>query len=466
MYVAAITCLHTFSPEELSISHVPLVSFFTTSFAQCSKFVKRLCELDIKSKNGIAFKEEITVLLNKHDLIGRVYFIFGLPGIRHHKEPLQNYSDDEPYDPDCDHDDSSSSSSSSSPRHRRKRKNCSSSSSSSTSSNSINGKLPRDFVYWSDAVGHVLAKNMKFCMAGEPLVIHDNRYLEILDEFTCKPGLSTDEIIGRYDREYKLWRASRRPQERIVRARFPFCENPGKFLPAFLLGNLMTLTLEIAPLQDCFYSSDKTIPHVMNKDRALEDSDIKLKVLADVYHITSAEQSQIFTDSHVHIMPQVQYIEHEFTNDPKMGNKEILVPLKGNFPVFDIWFTLQSLEHQKQKDCHNYSGRHGEDPLQEAQLMIGDKPLGAMASGLFLRTIDALNSNSNKPRKHVYKLTPSFCPEDETFFSGYLNFTALKDKVYLRFRPQKNLGPFTLRVYLKNYNLFRINKKIPGPGWI
>lgn len=459
MTQAAICSLESFAPEELNLSVAPVLSFFTTSFAQCTKYAKQLTLLQPQGVNH--FGEVLNIPLNKNDMIGRVYVLYTIPGIRHHKERVEKYEESDTYK-FCDYSDSSSD------HHDRRGKHGKHDSSSSSSSSSSTLEMPKDrpFVMWNDAIAHVITESISLQVAGVSVNTHSGEYLEAMDQYHTKPGAPTDETVGRYKNDGRLWAASRRPQTRVVRLRFHFCENIGKALPVFAIRkSSVRLQLKMRCLEECYFSSDGTVPHLINIDAQVRPSDIKVDVAANVYHLTKAERAQIYGEDHAQLMHQVQEMTIPLKNELRSANLPIAVKLDYKHPVTELFWVIQKDDHLATKDWFNYAGNDNEDPLEKVKLTIGGKDLFPLWKGKWFRTIEPLECHTNIPKKHIYSLAFAICPEDETFHSGYLNFTAVED-VHLHIVLQRGLGNVWFKCWAKTLNLFRVKNGEVGVGWL
>jgi hypothetical protein len=452
---AATSLLESFSPEEYALTVTPLLSFFTTSFSQCTKFAKQLTILN--HYGTVSFGESLLIPLNKNDMIGRVYIIYTTPGIRHHSEACHKFEGSS-HHKFSDYSDCSSSSDD-----RHKKKHGHSSSSSSEDEEKFNPK--KHYVTWADSFAHVATEYIELQFANVQVNKHSGEYLEIMDGFSNKPGCSTDETVGRYKKEADLWRASRKVQKRIVRARFHFCESIGKALPIFAIRKTsVRIVLKLRPFEECWFSSDNSVPMLIDVDAELRPTDIKVEVAANVYHLTKAERAQIYGEDHLHLMHQVQEICVPLKNEDRSANLPIAVKLNAKHPVVSMWYTIQRDQHLKEKDWYNYSGENNEDPLEKVKITINDKDLFPLWFGKWFRTIEPMEGFTNIPNKHIYTHSFAICPEDESFHSGYLNFTAIDD-VTIHLMLQRGLGPVWFKAWLKTINLFRVKDREVGLGW-
>lgn len=479
MSQAAVCILDSCAPEEYALTVDPKQSFFNTRFHQCTKYAKQLTVLQLFGNQ--AFGENIYVPLSRNDMIGRLYVILTIPGIRHKDERVhkpRSTSNCRFGNSESEYSSSSSSSSSSSPsdRHDRRRRNkhdkYDSSSDSSDSKDDRHDKVmkfdkSRPHVVWADSFAHVAMKSLEFHVANIPVTVHSGEHLDIEDHYTTKPGAPTDETVGRYHVDEALWLASRMTQRRVVRARFHFCENIGKALPAFAIRkSTMRVVIQLRDLSECYFSSDNSRPYVIDKNEELSDKHIKVEVAANVYHLTRPERAQIFATDHAILMHQVQEMVVPLDNKAdRAANHHHSIKLNFKHPVVELKYVIQRDKHLFNKDWFNYSGLNREDPLEAMNITINGKELFPMWPGKWWRTIEPMEHHINIPNKHIYSLSFAIAPDDETYHSGYFNFTAIDD-VTIHLLLQRNIGHVCFKCWAKTINIFRIEKSEVGLGWM
>jgi hypothetical protein len=471
MTQAAICSLESSSPEEGSLSYRPVLSFFTTSFAQCTKYVKQLTPLT--TYGTVRFGHQLAIPLNKNDMIGRVYIIFTFPAIRHRGERGSEFCDSKHHyfedghhgGYDHRHGLSSSSGSSSSGSSYSSSSGSSSSSDSSRRSRERLDKR-RPYVTWVDSLAHVVIESLLLQVAGVTINCHSGELMDLKDQITTKPGVSTNETVGRHRLEEDLWRASRREQQLTARVRFHFCESIGKALPVFAIyKSTVCLVLKLRPLKECYYSSDRSVPWMMDDERQIRADDIGVEVMANVYHLTGAERSQIYGEDQTHLMTQIHEQEVPFTVEAGCKEPTLNVKIDAKHPVSEMWFVIQKDDHLKEKLWYNYEGVDGEDPLERIRITAGGKELLPNWYGKWFRTIETMEHHNVIPKKHIYTLSYAICPDDETFHSGYYNFTANED-VIMHLTLQRGLGRCVFKIWYHTINLIRYKGGEIGLGWL
>lgn len=478
-------------PQDNLLTAEPTVSFFQSSYAQYTPFSRESVELTVSGQ--IAFGQTMIVPLNKRgDLLGKIYLVFKLPGIRHKSEACsrrkKNHYDGTDYSDTTaaghghghhgkDHSSSSSSSSSSSTSssYGSSSYDCGSSCLKSAGADILTegtqstrtGTLPHKFVYWGNSIAHLIVDYVAFQIGGQDVDRQYGEWMECWDEFTMKPGKPTDELVGRYQSEYKLWKASRKCQTRYCPLRFFFCEHIGKALPILAIHySNVRLQVRLRDLHECYYSNDGSIPYLIDANQELCPRDIKVQVFADVFYLGEEERDQFNEAEHEYLITQNQFNGGLcIASQSCMTNAPVLAKLPFQHPVLELIWTIQSEKHIKCKDFFNWAGENYEDPLVAFKLTINNHDRFQMREGAWFRLIEPLQSHTNIPKRHIYCYSFALFPEDSTFPSGSLNFSRLDD-VTMHLVLQRGLGPAILKVWAQNFNCFRILGGLAGLAFV
>lgn len=406
---------HT-SAEEDFLCTLPQISFFRPYFQQSTKYVHQLMKL--KREGTARFGDSVDFTPEFSDLLGRVYFVFKFPGIRHRSERFRDL---------CDDSDSSS-------KH--------------DSSSDDRKEIPhKKFVYWNNSIAHIITQKVTFMVDGYPITPQTGEWYEHEDLINGKPG-STDEIVGRYSNIHDLWMASRKPQERVVRARFHFCEDVSKALQLFKIHKKTAIKfhLDLRNLEDCFVSSDKSQPYLMHEDCPLRDTDIQVEAYGDVYTLSKAERAQIYNEDSMHLMHQVYELPRiELPNSKTAHKRTHRIKIDLNRPITAIRWAIQQDKHIKNKEFYNYHSNHHGDTVDSAFITINNLPLDCEQKGYWWRNIPYIETKTNVPNIPLYQRHFAHNPTDETVHSGFLNGSAgeivvnirltehLDEKVFARF---------------------------------
>ena len=126
--------------------------------------------------------------------------------------------------------------------------------------------------------------------------------------------------------------------------------------------------------------------------------------------------------------------------------------------------TVQDEEHIKNKDWFNWSGLHGEDPIDTFSVSVNNKNRVSPREAKWFRLIEPDEHHTNIPKKHLYSFSFANNPEDTEQPSGSLNMSRLDD-VSVHFTPQRGLGNCLCKVWTRNFNIFRVVRGLAGTGW-
>ncbi len=453
---AAVCSLESYSPEEESLTFFPKRSYFHNEFHQCHKFVKQMTKLE--TFGTVQFGHQLSIPLDKNDMIGRVYIAITVPAIRHKDEARSSYTDSKHHRFDDDGYDCSRSSSSSS-------RSSSSSSSSSSSRKREYFNPKKHYVTWVNSLAHVIIETLEMQVSGVTINTHSGEYMDNRDYITGVAG-QTDEIVGRHTHEEDLWRASRREQVLVARVRFDFCESISKSLPVFsIYKSTVGLVLKLRPLKECYYSSDNSVPWRMDSGREICTSDVGIEIVANVYHLTRAERSRIYVEDQTHLMHQVQEMEVPFTVEDHCREPRVDIELTAKHPVAQMWWVIQKDDHLLDKMWFTYEDENGEDPLDKVMITIGGKPMFPRWYGKWFRTVENIEHRKTTLKKHIYVMHFALYPDDDTFHSGYMNFTANKH-IVMHLTLKRGLGKCYFKAWFDTINLFRVDRGGVGVGWL
>lgn len=469
---AAIVQIFARGPEDVPLTDSPKVSFFKSSYSRHTPFSKESVELHINGQVGWGQTPEIP--LNKcGDLLGAIYLQYTIPGIRHKNNPIAFHGHQQPYQQHGYGGDYSSYG-----KYQRggmHSHGCAEQSASvckccgsdrSVERSNPNMSMPQaDWAYYSNAFAHVATEYAQISVGHQSLNSQMGEFLEIYDELSGKAGKATHELVGRYFKEAHLWNASKKEQIRYCRLRFWFCEHIGMALPILAIHHsAISLKVKIRPLRECFNTSDDSIPYLMNADRELNETDLKLKVFANVFYLSDEEREYINKNSHHFLITQNQFSSDLVNKCLSSSQARFPHRLPFTHPITELFFTLQKESHRKRKDWFNWCGENGEDPIAKVQITINNHPRFSEREGRWFRMIEPLEHHSSLPKRHIYSYSFSLYPEETDQPAGALNITRLEN-VSLHITPQSKLGCSVLNVHAVSYNIFRVVGGLCGVAW-
>ncbi len=501
MSCAAILDVRAMGPENVFLNEKPTTSFFIATYARHYPFARESVELPVVGQSG--WRATVWVNLGKRgDLVGRFYWAFHYPGIRHkfekHHKRRSCYKkcDDSCSSSSsgscssssgscsssssrscCDSSSSSSSSSccdssssSSECCDSSSSSNCGTSSSSCTSTRSLIRRkarcLPKHWVHYINSAGHSFVDRVEWLVGGHVVDTHYGEWLEIWDEYTTPAGQCTDEIVGRFKTQYDLWLASRCEQVRYCKNRFSFCEWMSHAVPIVTVyWSSVQAKLYTRPLEECWISSDDRPPFLIDCERCLADTDLKIKCWAECYWVSKAERKEIDESNHEYLITQNQFDRHDLCSKSNGSDSAHSLPIKMQHTINEVIWTVQSTAHRRCKDWFNYSGRFGGDPIKTFRLRVNGGDRVQEREARWFRTIEPNTSHTRTPRRHIYNWAFAAFPERSNFPSGALNFSQVED-VIADIRLQECLGETIVTFWGRSYNLLRSRRHLLGTAFL
>lgn len=421
-------------------------SVFAYVWQKPCRFVKQNIELPV---NGCCkFGETVYVDLNLKSghLLNQITLKYTIPGIRHksdkiHKSHVSKHhiSIDDSETSHCVLEDDKSS------------------------------KLPSHFVFWGNSIAHLLTEEVALLIDEFPIICHSGEWMEILDEYTTPINKSTDEIVGRHRKIQTLLKKSKQKQVRYAPLRLFFCESIEESLPLYNIDPVhckLQLRIKIRDLQGCYYSSDNSIPYLIDSKNELSSEHIKLTVYANVYYITADEIRLKYGQGHRFLINQVeQYVQPiKKTNSLTNAFHSISLPFY-NKPISQIIFAVQQECHLKYRDFFNWSGCNGDDPIEKMGFTVGGKTHFSERESKYFRTIIPMEHSPNIPKRHLYEISFALLPFRTNVITGSYTPPCSGD-MKLNCRLQKNLGSSLFKAYCTTWNVVEITpERIMGTSF-
>src|SRR5207253_7314665 len=143
----------------------------------------------------------------------------------------------------------------------------------------------------------------------------------------------------------------------------------------------------------CYFSSDGSVPRLIDSHHELAKDHIKLTIYANVYYITAEEIRAKFAAGHRHLITQLQYnngVVIKRTNS--ITNAFHTMPLPFAKPVTELFWVVQPEEHLCKRDFFNWSGLNKDDPIEKVKITVGNRIHMSEREGKWCRTME--------PREH------------------------------------------------------------------
>jgi hypothetical protein len=344
-----------------------------------------------------------------------------------------------------------------------KKKKVESSSSSSTTSSSTSSSsestsgLGKDHVFWRQDHGH-LAVVEAILLAGEiPLNSSTTKSLHALDAIGPSDK-GSDEEIGHFDSEEELADESSQCRTRLINLFLGFGESHNSMLPLFSTRDTpLKIRIIKNKLENLFQSSDGKVPYLVKERRQVLLSDIKFRLLVDVYVMNNTELTNRFS------APSLQYIyfknsSFEWVVKGSQPEDGYAIPLPFHGPVSQLLFTVQHKDHRDAKETTNCWYRNG-DSIQEAKLSLGNNLIVDWRSPIFWRRA-TMERFPKKPKIPLYGLSRTFFPQLAERPAGDWD---LKDHtLVLHVRLPRDMEGGVVNVNVRSFATFTVSKNPKG----
>ena len=211
--------------------------------------------------------------------------------------------------------------------------------------------------------------------------------------------------------------------------------------------------VELQPLNMWYISSDKSLPYLLEANRELTSSDIKLKCFADVYLLTPDElQTRYRLPCKQFLMLQNQQMEKEIP--PTTTDTPIQIDLPFKNPCIQFFFTVQQKRNRENKEYNNFWYKKG-DSVLEAKFTIDGSDVIGWRRAPFFRQYFAKNY-SKKPTRPIYMIPGNLFPQKPDLPSGSIDFAVSKAKLWLRL--PIGMDTSIVRVYTRSYTMISLKR--------
>jgi hypothetical protein len=341
---------------------------------------------------------------------------------------------------------------------------------SSSSSKALAAKKANSnghIVYYVQSAGHIISEEVYLQTATGQFLMHNYDWLEICDELMNPSSHSNDECVGRAKAEKTLWKNSRSKQRFLIQLHFWFCELVQCIVPLYLIDknnkecNKLDLVIKTASVDKVYYSSDGTVPRLMDSSVDLCKKDLEVRVFADLYNFTDAEKMDrkrnavhdfLFHEIQYHHPKQIDLSEAKVPGECKLDWEDFHGPISG------IYMVVSREQNIADKDYFNWSGEEGGDPIDEMEFRIGKEkdPYISKRSSLWYRTHAYRRRHTNQPNKHIYYTPMSHFCEKPNVVPGSVFLEKAKTQAWHQVTFERNLGACCVKAFAVRPQTFRI----------
>ena len=362
-----------------------------------------------------------------------------------------------------------------------------------TQDNPITGEtdVVKTYPTYSDSIGHALVRQADVRIGGQTVETINGDYLDIYEDmFTPQSqSLAIQEMVGRtylrtglgpasnvvYRTENGFDAVGAFPRTFLVPLRFWFTQDPNLTIPLTALKyQEVEINIEFEDIERLVVSNLVSISDLLDTAQ-LGGTPLQIEsasLLVDYVFLTDEESNYFSKNRLDYVITQLQGIEtivpsnQDFTQLPKQ------IRTYFNNPVKEFYMIVQETVNRPTNpqdastltnNYFNYKSSTGLDNLNSFELLFnGEVRIPQdVADGFYLRTVQSLQAHTGFPHRFIYNYSFSIDPENYAP-TGQVNFSRIKDILFNMYLNPANAQNRSVRIYVKNYNVLRIESGISG----
>ena len=363
-----------------------------------------------------------------------------------------------------------------------------------TQFNSISGETEtvKTFPTYSDSIGHALVRQADVRIGGQTVETINGDYLDIYEDmFTPQSqSLAIQEMVGRtylrtgmgpasnvvYRTENGFDAVGAFPRTFLVPLRFWFTQDPNLAVPLTSLRfQEMEINIEFEDIEKLVVSNLVSISSYLKTTAQLGGTPLDItsaSLLVDYVFLTE-EEAQYFQENRLdYIITQLQGIETVVPSTQNYTQLPKQIRAYFNNPVKEFYIIVQELVNRPQNpstastltnNYFNYKSSTNLDTLGSLELLFNGEARipKEVADSFYLRAVQPLQGHTKIPQRFIYNYSFSIDPENYAP-TGQVNFSRIKDVLFNLYLNAANAQDRSVRIYVKNYNVLRIESGLSG----
>lgn len=312
------------------------------------------------------------------------------------------------------------------------------------------------WAHWTNAIGFALLRNVRLVIGGSTVDQLFSDYMFAFEELSGKAGRRLSEIIGKRFSRSQLICDSRQKRLLYIPLGFFYTLNSGMALSlASLQFHSVMLQVEWSPLNKLIVTSGpNVVVRSCGTGNTLTNTDLSACVESTYVYLDDAERSRFATTHFEVLITQVQTYQTTHTGS------QVRLNLNLNHPIIELIWMIRRSCNEKCNAWTNYSGVAGTDPMIHSSLYLNNQARWANKSAVYHRIIQPMQHHNNVPDCFIYCYSFALHAEDAVP-SGTCNFSRI-DHVDLILQCQEGLGPFTVLLFGRNFNILRFREGLGG----
>ena len=317
--------------------------------------------------------------------------------------------------------------------------------------------LKRPYAHWVNSIGYALVNRICFQIGGQVVDSVYGYFMEMWAEIAYRPGLKTDEMVGKRYTRQQLVEDSKHNRRLYIPIPFWFTQHSGNALPiASLQFHNLQMAVGFTSLQSLIQVSDADVTVVnCNTGSPVAPADIRAYLLLTNIYLDMQERDAFSCGAFQQLITQHQSYSTTTTSST------IRAQLNLNHPVTCLIFSFQRKCMQDANERFNFSGPGGTDIMTRAALRINNLPRFE-ADAKYFRLVQPWQYFSSIPTGFIYVYSFALQPES-CMPSGSLNFSRIDSTEFLVELSDLVAGEqITLLLFAINYNILRYRNGLSG----
>ena len=352
---------------------------------------------------------------------------------------------------------------------------------------------------YCDSVGHAVIKQATMKVGGQTIETINGDYLDIYEEMfiPTSQDLAIKELIGRNYNRTGLGPASNVsyrtnqgfsatgafPRTFLVPLRFYYTQDPNLSIPLVAVDRQeFTIDIKFEQIEKLIVntqvsaSSDNIVTNIKtNLQLGGKPVTItKASLLVDYIFISDTESDFFKTKSLDYLITQIQGIETKVNKTENYINVPKQIRSYFNNPVKEFFMIVQSDKFRPTviedidttvTDYYRYTSSTASTPdnLSKMELLFNGNPriLESVADSFYLRAVQPLQAHTRTPTRYIYNYSFSIDPENYQP-TGQVNFSRISNTLFNLYLNAANDSNRTVRIYVKNYNIMRVETGLAG----
>ncbi len=317
--------------------------------------------------------------------------------------------------------------------------------------------LQRPYAHWVNSIGYALVNRVCFQIGGQVVDSIYGYFMEMWSEIAYRPGLRTDEMVGKRFTRQQLVDDSKHNRRLYIPLPFWFTAHSGNALPiASLQFHSLQMAVGFTALQSLIQVSDADVTVVnCNTGAAISPQDLRAHLLLTNVYLDMQERDAFSAGAFQQLITQHQSYSTTTTNST------LRAQLNLNHPTLELIWAFQRKCMADANERFNFSGPGGTDIMVRAALRINNLPRFE-SDAKYFRLVQPWQSHSAIPTGFIYVYSFAVQPES-CQPSGSLNFSRIDNTEFLvEFSDLVAGEEITLLLFSRSWNILKFKNGVSG----